>query len=157
MDTAVEKRFADGTYRFWLPLPHVIEIERKCGTRAPDGTVTPKSIFTIYDQLSGGLGVDGDDPVYFGGGNALVADARAVIRAALAGGNHGVVDGEAVEVGPVRAGELVDAYTYPARPLIEAVHLAWHILHAAIHGIDVKKKDELAEGEAPTLFEKAPS
>lgn len=157
-DTALQKRFADGVYRFWLPLPQVIEIERKCGTRATDGTVTAKSLFTIYDQLSGGLADNDGLPVYFGGGAALIADARAVIHCALVGGNHGMVDGVEIEVGPGRAQELVDAYTYPNRPLIEAVHLAWHILHAAIVGIDVKKKGQSAEaGEAAQPSEKEPS
>lgn len=157
-DTALEKRFADGVYRFWLPLPQVIEIERKCGTRATDGTMPPKSLFTIYDQLSGGLADSDGEPVYFGGGGALISDARAVIRGALAGGNHGLVDGEEIEVGPGRAQELVDAYTYPNRPMIEAVHLAWHILHAAIVGIDVKKKGQSAGGQTATQpSEKEPS
>ena len=157
-DTALEKRFADGVYRFWLPLPQVIEIERKCGTRATDGTTTPKSLFAIYDQLSGGLADNDGTPVYFGGGAALINDARAVIRGALVGGNYGLVDGEEIEVGPGRAQELVDAYTYPNRPMIEAVHLAWHILHAAIVGIDVKKKEQSAVApEEARHSEKEPS
>lgn len=156
-DTAVEKKFGGDLYRFWLPLPQVIELERKCGVRATDGTVTPKSVFTIYDQLSGGLVPDDDSPGYFGGGTGLIADARAVIKAALVGGNYGLADGVEVEVGPGRASELVDAYTYPNRPMIEAVHLAWFILHAAIIGIDVKKKDESAEQADPSLSEKVAS
>jgi hypothetical protein len=82
--------------------------------------------------------------LFVGGGAAMLKDVRAVIRGGLIGGGEGIVDGETIEVGPMRAGELVEAYTFPARPMIEAVQLAWRILNAAIEGIDVKKN-----GEAP--------
>ncbi len=145
MDTAVHLPFADGVYRFWLPMPQVIELERKC---AVDGK--SKSLFLIYDEISGGLAFDGETPVYVGGGAAIARDVREVIRNALIGGGTCVVDGEQIDVGPIRATELVDTYTYPNRPLIETVHTAWRILHAAIHGISLKKKAPAAESEPTT-------
>lgn len=148
MDTAIEKPFADGVYRFWLPLLQITEIERTRGQRDRDDVLIPKSIFIIYDELSSGLAFDGEKPIYIGGGRAIVKDAQAVIRGALLGGNQGLVNGEQIEVGSQRANELIEVYTYPNRPLIESVVLAWEILHAAITGISVKKKDAPASEEA---------
>lgn len=147
MDTAVELAFADGTYRFWLALPHVVELERKAGN---------KSVFAIYDQVGAGLGLNDDAPVYLGGGQAMVTDIRETIRLGLIGGNSGMVDGSEGEVGPQRARDLVDSYTYPNRPLIEGMHIAWAILHAAITGITLKKKAPADdETDSPNLSEKA--
>ena len=149
-DTAIELDFGPGTFRFWLPLPQVVELERNCGAqRIGDTPGVPKSMLLIYDQLSGGLAVDGGNPVYLGGGSAILKDVREVVRLALIGGNSGMIDGEQVEVGPIRAKELVDEYLYPARPLVEGVFLAWSILHAAINGISLKKK-VTDEPEKPT-------
>ena len=134
MDTAVELAFGDGEYRFWLPLPQVFELQRKTGDT---------SILVLEHRLRGAIGLTEDKtPVFAGGGEALVADALQTIRLALIGGNHGMVDGEQVQVGPVRAKEMVDTYCYPSRPFGEAVVLAWRILHAAIHGIELKKKTD---------------
>lgn len=148
-DTAVELDFGPGTFRFWLPLPQVVELERNCGSqRVGDTPAVPKSMLLIYDQLGAGLAADDGRPVYLGGGGAILKDIRETIRLGLIGGNSGMVDGEQVEVGPIRAKELVDEYLYPARPLIEGAYLAWSILHAAINGISLKKKAE-AESDQP--------
>lgn len=150
MDTAVELSFGDGKYRFWLPLPQALELERKCGAPAGDKPAVGKSLFTIFDQIAAGLGLMPDESaVYMGGGAAMITDVREVIRLGLIGGNHGVVDGVEVEVGPIRARELVEAYVYPARPLIEGQNAAWAILRAAISGIQVKKKAEGGEADNP--------
>lgn len=130
-DTAIDLSFADGKYRFWLPMPQALELERKCGG---------KSIFAMYDQIGAGLGLDGDKAVYIGGGSAMITDIREIIRLALIGGNACIVDGEEKPVGPMTAKQLVDDYVYPARPLTESAHIAWSILHAAITGIQLKKK-----------------
>lgn len=146
-DTAVDLDFADGHYRFWLALPHVVELERKCGG---------KSVFAMYDAMGAGLGMAGDAPVYMGGSTASVTEIRETIRLGLIGGGTATVDGAEVEIGPRRAAELVDAYAFPARPLIEGLHVAWSILHAAIIGIDLKKKAPGAgETENPSPSEKA--
>jgi hypothetical protein len=145
MDTRIDLPFADGTYSFWLALPHVVELERKCGG---------KSVFAMYDAMGAGLGMAGDDPVYIGGGSAMVTDIRETIRLGLIGGNSGMVDGEEIEVGPNRARELVDTYTFPHRPLTEGLHLAWSILHAAITGISLKKKADEDQPESPSPSEK---
>lgn len=133
-DTRVDLDFADGRYSFWLKLPQVIELERKC-----DG----KSVFRMYDEMGAGLGLTGDTPIYLGGGDAKANDIRETIRLGLIGGASGLVAGSEIEVGPNTARQLVDEYTFPARPMVESLHLAWSILHAAIVGIDLKK----AQGE----------
>lgn len=146
MDTAVHLPFADGEYRFWLPLPQVVELERKTGV----------SILVIEERLRGAIGVDGpqEDPtfLFLGGGSATVTDVRETLRLALWGGGGGLVDGQEVEVGPNTARQLVDAYVYPARPFAEGVVQAWRVLHAAIHGIQLVKKkgEEVSKGENST-------
>jgi len=136
MDTRIDLDFGDGRYSFWLGLPQVVELERKCD----------KSVFAIYDGLAAGIGLNGDVPVYLGGGTAMLADILETVRLGLIGGGSGDVNGEGVEVGPTRARQLVEAYCYPSRPLTEGMHVAWSILHAAIVGIKLEKKDQNPTG-----------
>jgi hypothetical protein len=150
-DTAVTFAFADGEYRFWLPLPEVVELERKTGS----------SILAIEERLRAAIGADGSadeaNPlfVFLGGGSATIADVRETLRLALQGGGGGLVDGEQIEVGPIRARQLVDAYVYPARPFAEGVVQAWRVLHAAIHGIQLSQKKSPEVAESLNLSEKA--
>lgn len=136
MDTAIDLKFADGVYRFWLPWPQLLELERKCGYSGTDGFRRPKSVFQIFNEM-GVLGA-----------NAL--DVKETIRLGLIGGNQGLVDGSEITVGPLTAQQLVEDYVYPARPLDEAMQLAATILHAAIAGVDVKKKPEAKTSAAVT-------
>ena len=141
MDTKTSFGFGDGEYTFWLPLPQVIELQRRCGLLDNEGKLHPKSILTIFDQISDGMGADGEGSVlWIGGGAALPNECNEVLRLGLIGGNTGMVDGQEIAVGPHRAKELVDLYGYPARPLSEVMAYAYRVLHAAIVGIDVKKK-----------------
>lgn len=141
METAITSKFADGEYRFWLPLPQVFELER--------GTET--SILALEEKLRPGIGQDSEGIASFlGGGLATVKEIREVVRLGLIGGNHAMVDGEATEIGPIRAKELVDNYVYPTRPLAESAALAWSILSAAIFGVRLKKKadDDLLNSQS---------
>lgn len=159
MDTATEITFGDGVYRAWLPLPQAVELERKCGQADRDGRVTPKSLFTIFEELGAGLGQDTEGKVfYIGGGASFTKDANEVIRLGLIGGNSGP-DGE---VGPQRARQLCNGedgglYGYPARPLSEVCATAWKILHAAIVGIDIKKKADPSPAQEPKRSRRAKS
>jgi len=135
--TSVDLDFADGNYTFALPIQQVLELERKCGG---------KSIFRMYDEIGAGLGINAGDPVYMGGGDAMLTDVRETIRLGLIGGNSASVNGEEITVGPRAALQLVEGYTYPARPLVESQRIAWAILNAAIEGIELKKK---ADPEKP--------
>ena len=145
MDTALTSPFADGEYRFWLPLPQVFELERECG-----------SMLALEERLRAGIGQDGaGGAVFVGGGDATAKEIREVIRIGLIGGNNATVDGEEKEVGPTRAKALVSDYTYPARPLAESAALAWSILSAAIFGIELKKKSDPEGDPSTSLSEKA--
>lgn len=144
MDTKTTIRFGDGDYVAWLPLPQAIELERKCGSMDRNGKVTPKSLFEIYEEIGSGLGIDADgEAVFIGGSTASASHINEVIRCGLIGGDEGPADqaGNTL-VGPIRAMELISNYGYPSRPLSEVAATAWKILHAAIVGIDVKKKAE---------------
>lgn len=138
METAVTAEFADGEYRFWLPLPQMSALERSCGNT---------SILEIEERLRAAVGQDGETYVFLGGGSAMIADIRETIRLALIGGNHGMVGGEEIEVGPIRAKQLVDEYVCPARPMSEGVVLAWRILYALVFGARLKKKADDPLGE----------
>lgn len=133
--------FADGRYRLALTLKLVVEIERNCGTTDRDGVTRPKSIYTIHEEVGAGLALDGEQPVYLGGGASHANDIRQVIRCALIGGKAGMVADEEIEVGPQRADQLCDEYLFPHRPLIEGQYIAWAVLDACIRGASLKKKD----------------
>ena len=146
-DTAVELDFAGGRFRFWLPLPQIFAIERGPLAHKHDGY--PRSIFAMYDAISGGLGVSEDGPVYMGGATALVGDIRNIILQGLIGGGGGSIDGDSIAVTPQIASELVSQYVYPADGLSQAMHLSWLILNAAINGISLKKKPATPAARKP--------
>jgi hypothetical protein len=141
VQTEVTAEFADGTYRFWLPLPQMTALERVCGDT---------SILTLEERMRAAIGVAGDDFEFIGGGAAMITDIRETIRLALIGGNHGMVGGEEVDVGPIRAKQLVDEYVCPARPMSEGIVLAWRILHALVFGARLKKKADDPADENPS-------
>jgi hypothetical protein len=143
MDTAIELDFADGRYRFWLPMPQIVALERGPSNNPYPGAY-PRSVFAMYEAMASGVAEDDEGPKFLSNVSAFASDVIETIRLGLIGGNLGVVNGEEVEVGPILAGRLVREYAYPARPLEESLYVAWAILHAAIRGIQLKKK-----GEAP--------
>lgn len=122
--TEITLPFADGQYRFFLPIAMVDELDQKHG-----------SIMRLEPALRAGiaLGKDGN-AIFAGGGEAPARAIRDVIRCALVGGNKATVDQKEIEVGPNEAKRLVSAYVHPARPLGESAALAWRILAAAIYG-----------------------
>jgi hypothetical protein len=122
--TEIRLPFAEGTYRFWLPMPQVNEIEGKHG-----------SICALEFNLRAGIGLDPKGNAIFVGSGVTDSSAiRDVIRCALIGGGQAVVDDQTIEVGPQRARELIETYVFPARPIGEAAALAWRILAAAVYG-----------------------
>lgn len=128
--TEITLPFADGTYRFWLPIPQVNELESKLASFGG-----PVSMFGLEWQLRQSISLAANgDAVFAGGGDAVAKAVRETIRLGLIGGGFAVVDDDKVEVGPNRAKELLEAYVYPARPLAEAAALAWRVLAAAIYG-----------------------
>lgn len=160
MDTAVELEFANGTYRFWLPMPQILELERVCGMKDGDGRQHSKSVFTMFEEMSRGLVYGADDQVqYAGGGASHALDINETLRLGLIGGKSGMVDGVEIEVGPLTAKRLVSEYGYPAVNLGDALVTAWTVLDRAINGTRLKKKaDPIAEeGGVMSPSEKAVS
>ncbi|TKD50223.1 GTA-gp10 family protein [Sphingomonas baiyangensis] len=145
-ETAITLDFGRGTYRFWLPMPRIIEIERNCGDT---------SIVTIYESLSDGIGLDRetDEPRFLGTGPARISHISEVIRCAAIGGGQAEIAGEVVKVGPLDAQQLVADYV-TGRPYTEHAPVAWAILHAAIMGVKLGSKKK-AEAESERRSEKA--
>jgi len=129
--TEITLAFADGRYRFFLPMTQLNEFEAKHG-----------SILSLEPHLRAGIALDTEGrAIYTGGGEAEAKAIREVVRQALIGGNRATIDGVIAEVGPNRARELVDAYVYPAQPLGDGAALAWRILAAAIYGTEPEAEE----------------
>lgn len=143
MDTAIALDFAGGRYTFWLPMARICEVERNRGD---------KSIVTMYEEFSAGIGIDqeSEDPRFFGAGPVRIADVREIIRCAAIGGGSAVIADEEVKVSPNDAARLVADYV-DGRPFTETVPVAWAILNATIMGVSLKKKAQPDAGEqSPT-------
>lgn len=122
--------FGDGEYRFWLPLPQLFAFERDHGP-----------LLEFWGKLADSIGIDSEGKFQFLGPNGASAAAmHDLVRVALIGGNHGMVNGEEVEVGPTTAKNLARDYLFPHRPLAEAAALSFRIADAYVRGVEVKKK-----------------
>lgn len=123
MQTHIDLFFGDGTYRFALGLAQIHELQTKCKT----------GIGAIYARVIQGR-VEGDNSV---GHPAYAAyhldDLVETVRQGLIGGAWGMVDGQEVKVGPMRANELVERYAL-AMPLGELWNVAAAVLFAKIEG-----------------------
>lgn len=131
----ISLEWGDGEYLFRLPVGQIGELQTKCDA----------GIGKIYARLWAGRFVNRDGSVGF---NPLEAqfkyeDVVEVIRLGLIGGNHGMVDGNPIEVSPTKAQQLVRHYVHP-RPMMENWSVAAAVLSAFIMGYsdpdDVKKK-----------------
>ena len=135
METAYIGAFADGEFRFHLPMARLVAAEREADC----------SIFELFQNLGEHLGAVADEMVLAGPSPARLRQCHALIRNALIGGGTDEVE----------AKELIETYCYPARPAIHDMALAWSILKAAIYGVELKKKAEGAETDAPSASPKA--
>ena len=142
METRVTLPFADGTYEFWLPMPRVIAAEREMARRDADGVSQPRSILAVFSDIGSYIGDAMGEVVLAGPSPARLTEAHAIIRNALIGGNMARVGGQEIAVPDFLAIELVETYCYPARPAMHDFGLAWHILRAAIYGIEGSKKND---------------
>lgn len=133
MDT-LELDFGPGRLVFRLPMKQICEVERLCGEAG-------KSIVTMYEEMSAGIGIGRDDGEtrFLGAGPVRIKDVFEVIRCAAIGGG----------MAPVEASRLVAEYV-DGRPYAETVPVAWAILHHTIMDVRPKKKAEgQAESTAP--------
>ena len=134
----LELQFGDGTYQFADKLAQVMELERKC----------ERSLFALHDQLANGFGELDGGLVYIGGADIGAKEIRAVILHYLIGGEGGTVEGEAKAVTAIEAQALVEAYVFPAAPLIDSASLAFACLRGSLFGPELKKKDGV-EADSP--------
>lgn len=145
VSTSVTIPFADGVYNFALPMPRLCELERKTGNT---------SVVEIYERMTQCVGKTEEGVfVFIGGASVMGVEVIETIRCGLLGGNHGEVNGEFLEVGPIAAKNLVENYAYPSRPLKESIVVAWQILHAAIEGVQLEegsKKKAAPKGKRST-------
>ena len=137
--------FGRGRYRFRLPMARILEIERLCGD---------KSISTMYEEMSIGVGLDRDtmDPRYVGAGPVRLKDVYEIIRCAAIGGGEAEIAGERVAVSTIDATRLVDENVADGRPGLyaESVPVAWAILHHTLLGARLKKKEPDEKSPSPT-------
>jgi len=148
LPTDITLGFADGEYRFALLLPQQLELEKVCGFVDRDGNQRRRGLVEIYSDVVAGLGVvDGQIVANPYAGRASAYETREVIRLGLIGGGRGEAAGQAVEVGPNKARELVEAYV-DSRPIVERWTIAAAILKAAVEGFDPPKKAEPAAAPA---------
>lgn len=123
MQTHIHLPFADGTYKFALGLEQINELQTKCGV----------GIGGLYARVLAGR-VQGDIETGHPGFAAYYqADLIETARQGLIGGGEGLVDGQEVKVGSLRANELVERYFIPL-PLMEQWKLAASILFAKVEG-----------------------
>ncbi len=140
MDTAIERDFAGGRFTFYLPLSAVLAVEK--GPLSPHLRVReyPVSMFQIYDELSAGIGVDGDgNLVRLPGSRIFAGDLHNILEQALKAGKSGERDGESFEVDGKLANRLVNEQIQAS--FESCAILAWDVLNATVKGIDLKKKD----------------
>jgi hypothetical protein len=130
--TSIELKFADGDYLFALPIPQLIELERSRGA----------GILEIYGRLMEGWFVSATGAEFSvpHAGKAHILDITEFIRLSLIGGGKGRVNGEDVTVSAIRARELVDAYCYPAAPIVESWAIAKAAAFAVVEGYEPAEK-----------------
>lgn len=130
MQTYIDLDFADGNYRFALPLARLNAVQEKCGP-----------IFAVFGRVANA--------------QCSAADAIEIVREALIGGKRGEVSGQEVEVTPAKANQLVRDYLED-EPLFNVRSLAEAILTARMFGYEAaEKKSPKAETEIVSTGEKS--
>lgn len=139
MRSSLELEWADGVYRFALPLPRIFEIERKCN--AGLGEIKARLLTGVLD--AGEDFADHPDRWVLSDLESRwrAAEVVEVIRQALIGGGTATVMEKEISVTDWLANKLVEGYVNN-RPLEQNVKLAISILHATIVGFDPPKKAE---------------
>lgn len=140
MATHIDLKFADGEYRFALPLERIDELQSKTGV----------GIGGLYARVLQGR--QESDPLAEGHpayAAYFARDLYETVRQGLIGGGEGTVDGQPVVVTTIRANELVERYL-ATMPLREQWDVAAAILFACIEGYD----DPEAKEEKPEAKKK---
>lgn len=138
MQTHINLAFADGDYRFALGLEQIHELQTKCKI----------GIGGLYARVVQGRMAE-DTTIGHPAFSAFhLEDVRETVRQALIGGGAGLVDGQEVKVGALRANELVERYLDPM-PLVEQWNLAAAILYAKIEGYEPPAPEGEDKKKAP--------
>lgn len=139
MATHIDLEWADGTYRFRLPLPQINELQRKTG----------KGIGLLFQSVLKGRYNLPDGTGSFG--NPIEAEFHSneiieTIRQGLIGGRKAWLDGTEKALDDPAIAALMLTYVYPERPLAECWSIAASILLACIEGYEEpdKKKEQPA-------------
>lgn len=125
MQTHIDLKFADGTYRFELGIAQIHELQDKCKA----------GVGVIYSRVLQGRMAEDISVGHTAYAAFAFDDLRETIRLGLIGGGSGMVDDKEVKVGALRANELVERYLNPM-PLVEQWNLAAAILFALIEGYE---------------------
>ena len=138
MQTHIDLEFADGTYRFALGLAEIHELQTKCNV----------GIGGLYARVLQGRMREDIAVGHPGFAAYHLEDLIETVRHGLIGGGQGIVNGEEIKVGALRANQLVERYLHPL-PLIEQWNIAAAILHAKVDGYEdpAQKKSPTPETE----------
>lgn len=141
MDGAIELEFAGGKFLFNLPAKAWLAVERGPVNPERRAREYPVSVFQIYDELSAGIAMNSETGQVFLVQGAVVfwGDIQSILENGLIAGNSGEKDGDRFEVGAQLASRLVSEAMSPGK-MAECAATAWSVLHAAIKGVDLKKK-----------------
>ncbi len=132
MNAFIDLSFGDGEYTFKLPARQIFALEEKAGT----------GVLAIYYQVADGT--------------AKLATLLEIVRQGLIGGEHGVVNGEAIKVNHHLANHLVSTYAEPpASTIQELTKLVTAILAACITGYEPTNEAEKKSGKPKTRKRKA--
>ncbi len=134
MANTIELEFADGLYKFALPLARIEELQRKTGV----------GIGELFGRVMAGcIRVQDDVILAPSAAKFHVIDLVETIRQGLIGGNHGVVNEAEIAVSATVANRLIDGYVLTA-PLTDSWSIAASVLGACIVGYEPedKKKDD---------------
>ncbi len=129
--THINLAIADGSYRFALGLAQIPELQLKCDI----------GIGGLYARVVQGRMTDDITVGHSAYAAYHVNDLIETVRQGLIGGGEGLVDGQNVKVGALRANDLVERYLMPM-PLVEQWNLAAAILFAKIEGYEPPAEDK---------------
>jgi hypothetical protein len=136
MQAWIDLEFADGEYKFALPVPQINELQSKCGI----------GIGGLFRRVCSCISVNKDmQPVpVLANAEFYLADIMETIRQGLIGGGKAVVNGEEIQVTPAIANRLIANYVSD-KPLLPNISIAASILSVCIVGYDPPKAEPAQE------------
>lgn len=137
MANYIDLPFADGDYRFALPIGQIDELQRKCDA----------GIGQIFSRVVRGAMQDGGDIVLSPGKAEFFAlDVIETVRLGLIGGGRAIINGQEVKVTTADVRRLMENYVMN-EPLVEAWQVAVAVLGAVIVGYEPPSGKDRPAGE----------